>query len=72
MVNIDKLRGKIVERRMTVEIVAKTIGLTASTLYRRLNNGGGKFTVNEVSKIATLLNLTADELNEIFFTNNVA
>ena len=72
MVNIDKLRGKIVERRMTIETVAEAIGMNASTLYRRFNGGGGSFTIDEADKIASLLSLTADELNSIFFAQYVA
>lgn len=72
MVNVDKLKGKMVERRMSVEDVADGIGLNVSTLYRRLNNGGNTFTIEEADKIATLLNLTADELNKIFFAQYVA
>lgn len=72
MVNIDKLRGKIVERRMTVESIATAVNLNASTLYRRLSGGGGSFTIDEADKIASALNLTADELNQIFFAQYVA
>lgn len=69
MVNVDKLRGKIVECRMTVDEVAKAIGSNAATLYRRLNGGGGTFTIDEADKIAKILSLTADELNIIFLHN---
>lgn len=72
MVNVDKLKGKMVERRMSVEDVAVAIGLNVSTLYRRLNNGGNTFTIEEADKIAKLLDLTADELNKIFFAQYVA
>lgn len=72
MVNVDKLRGKIVECRMSVEDVAEIIGVNASTLYRRLSGGGGTFTIDEADKIATALSLTADELNKIFFAQYVA
>ena len=72
MVNVDKLKGKIVERRMTVEMVAESVGMNASTLYRRLSGGGGAFTIQEADKIADVLNLTAAELNSIFFAQYVA
>ncbi len=72
MVNVDKLRGKIVEKRMTVESIAIATDITASTLYRRLNTGGGAFTIEEVTKIASVLALTADEVNDIFFNQVVA
>lgn len=72
MVDTDKLRGKIVERRMNVETVAAAVGINPSTLYRRINGGGGAFTIDEADKIASLLNLTAEELNHIFFAQYVA
>ena len=72
MVNVDKLRGKIVERRMKVPEVAKAVGIDSATLYRRLNGGGGSFTIEEADKIASILALTAEELNHIFFAQYVA
>ena len=72
MVNVDKLKGKIVERRMNVEDVAQAVGIDKSTFYRRLNGGGGAFTIEEADKIATLLSLNPDELNQIFFAQYVA
>ena len=72
MVNVDKLKGKIVEKRMTVDTLAEKIGMNASTLYRRLNGGGASFTIGEADKIASLLCLTASELNDIFFAQYVA
>ena len=72
MVNTDKLRGKIVEKRMNVDSLALAVGINPSTLYRRLNGGGGAFTIEEADKIASLLELTAEELNHIFFAQYVA
>ena len=66
MVNTDKLRGKIVEKRMNVDSLALAVGINPSTLYRRLN------TIEEADKIASLLELTAEELNHIFFAQYVA
>ena len=72
MVNIDKLKGKMVERRMNVESTAAAAEMDKATLYRRLNGGGGAFTIDEAAKIAKALELTADELNSIFFAHYVA
>lgn len=72
MVNTNKLRGKIVERQMNIDTVATAVGLTPSTLYRRLNGGGGAFTIEEADKIASLLELSAEELSTIFFAQHVA
>lgn len=72
MVNIDMLRGKIVEKRMSVEEIAKAVGVDKSTLYRRLNDGGASFTIGEADRIVSVLCLTADEASAIFFSQYVA
>jgi DNA-binding phage protein len=63
--NIQKLRGKIVERGMNVETLAKEIGVDRSSMYRKLNNCN--LTVGEVSKIKEALNLSNEEAIDIFF-----
>ncbi len=70
--NINKLRGKIIENGMTVNDVASYIGMDRSTFYRKLNNEGETFTIKEVNLIRDVLNLTVDEAVSIFFTNIVA
>lgn len=67
MVNVNKLRGKIVECDMNVEEVAKKVGINKTTLYRKLNSGGDNFTLSEVKKIGEVLSLTYNELEIIFF-----
>lgn len=71
MVNVNKLKAKMVEIGINVEWLAKEINLDRTTLYRRLNNPE-EFTIREVTKIALVLNLTKDEVNDIFFASNVA
>ncbi|MCI7200478.1 helix-turn-helix transcriptional regulator [Megasphaera elsdenii] len=72
MVNIDKLKGKIREKRYTIKSLAITIGIDPATLYRRFENNGISFTIYEVTKMAEVLELTYDEINAIFFAQNVA
>ena len=50
MVNVNKLKGKIVERGLNVERVAKSLKMNKSTLYRRLEDGS-QFTVGEVQAL---------------------
>lgn len=70
--NVNKLRGKIVEQEMNVEKLAKAIGMDKSTLYRKLNSDGDTFTVREVNSICKALNLSKNEAFEIFFKYCVA
>ena len=72
MVNVDKLRGKIVEQRLTADDIAGMLGMSKNTYYRRINDGGGTFTIDEAGLIAEKLHLTADEFNAIFFADGVA
>lgn len=59
MININKLKAKIVEQGLSVSEVADKIGIDHSTFYRRLNNGGENFSVREVKKISKILDLSA-------------
>lgn len=72
LVNVNKLRGKIVERGMNIEALAEKAGMTKDTLYRRIGKGGTDFTIDEADRIAKALCLTASELNSIFFAQYVA
>ncbi|NLB91732.1 MAG: helix-turn-helix transcriptional regulator [Clostridiales bacterium] len=64
--NMSKLRGKIVECNTTQEAVADVIGVDRSTFYRKIKSEGLSFTIGEVHKIFSALNLTVDEGIEIF------
>lgn len=71
MVNVSKLKGKIVERDITQEELAKNIGITKSTFYRKMKQNGN-FSIKEVNLIVSSLNLTKDEAINIFFAETVA
>lgn len=70
--NINKLKAKIIERGHNVEWLAKVAGINKTTMYRRLNAGGGDFTLKEVAAIREALELTIEETNLIFFADSVA
>lgn len=71
MVNINKLKGKVRERQMTMLTLATETGISKDTLYRRMAEGE-TFTVGEVDKISHVLNLSKEEINAIFFSQSVA
>ena len=62
-----KLKAKMIENGVSVEELAKTLTISKSTFYRKLNNGED-FTVGETVKIAKKLNLSADEVSKIFLS----
>ena len=71
MVNINKLKGKIVENGTNVETIARQMGMDKATLYRRFADEGKNFTIGEAQEISSILNLTRDEINDIFFAPSV-
>ena len=73
MINVNKLRGKIVENGMSVAEVAAIMGIDKSTLYRKMKSGTGEtFTISEARSICEILNLSVEEATAIFFSNYVA
>ena len=72
MVNVDKLRGRMVEYKVNADKMSELIGVNRATFYRKLENSGESFTIREVNIIAKALNLDLNELNAIFFSQEVA
>ena len=71
MVDVSKLKGKIVERNTTQEELASKIGIDKSTFYRKMKQNGN-FSIKEVNLIVSTLNLSKDEAMSIFFSDTVA
>ena len=65
--NINKLKGKIVEKDMSVETLAARIGINKSSLYRKLNNYE-KITIGEAVKMKEALEMNDAEAYEIFLS----
>ena len=72
MVNVQKLKGKMVEQGFNISSFAEAIGVDKSTLYRRFDDGGQSFTIGEIERMAEVLVLTSEEIHSIFFTKSVA
>jgi plasmid maintenance system antidote protein VapI len=64
-VNINKLKGKIVERGMNVEQLADAMGINRASMYRKLRKAE-KITIGEALKIREILQLSNAEACEIF------
>ena len=65
-VDINKLRGKIVECGLTQECVAKSIGVDRSTFYRKMKDEGSEFSIGEMHSICDVLSLTNEDAVAIF------
>ncbi len=70
MLDVQKLKGKIVEKGKSIEILSREIGINPSTFYRKLNNNS--FEIEEADKIVSVLSLSGAEATAIFFSQVVA
>ena len=71
-INVNKLKGKIVENGMTVSALAEKIGVDRATLYRKLSNNGETMLVKDANAIVSALHLPAEDALAIFFSQFVA
>lgn len=70
MLDVKKLKGKIVERGRTIESVSADLGINPATFYRKLKNNS--FEINEADKLVNILSLSGSEATAIFFSQFVA
>ena len=70
MLDVQKLKGKIVEKGKNIESVSAELGVNPATFYRKMKNNS--FEIREVDKLAKILSLNGDEASAIFFSNTVA
>ena len=67
MVNVERLKTALKDKNITIERVACELSVDPTTIYRRFNRQGEKFTVEEVAKLSKLLNLDGKTMQNIFF-----
>lgn len=65
-VNVDCLRGKIVECGLTQEKVAAQLSMDRSTFSRKMKSEALDFSIGEMHQIATVLHLSKEEASKIF------
>jgi len=71
MINIPKIKGRMIEKNFTQEKLSTVMGIDRSTLNRKLNNVEGEnLTVKEATQISKILEITMPE--EYFFCETVA
>ncbi len=66
--SFNKLKGKMVEKEMSQEKLAKELGITVQTLNSKLNSRT-QFTLAEVVRITDILEIS--DPKEIFFDSNI-
>lgn len=68
--NVNKLKAKCIEKGVNIETLSKNVGISCSSFYRKMKDDS--FSVEEARKIATDLELSQTEINDIFFGVSVA
>lgn len=72
-VNVDKIKGKTRELRLTDEQVAKGIEMHPTTYSRKLNAECGEtFTLKQIFALVDVLQFTKTEATDIFFGDKLA
>ena len=69
--NINLLRGKIIEMGYNLKSFSKATGINLASLYRRLS-GQVEFDRKEIDVISKVLCLDSDQLYDIFFARKVS
>lgn len=72
MVNVARLQDALKQRSISYEEAAEALNIDRATFYRRMSRNGTKFTVEEVGKLASLLGLSSQALQDIFFDRELA
>lgn len=65
--NTELLKEKIRQSGKGMGAIASGIHVDASTLWRKLQNGGGTFTVAQAAALKDVLGLSPQEAFDIFF-----
>ncbi len=68
--NAGLLRQKIDESGYKLQFVARKLGITYQGFLKKLN-GDTEFKISEVQALRSLLDLTDDEVDKIFFAPSV-
>lgn len=70
MTNTEKLKGAITASGFTQARVAEKMGISATAFNNKITNKS-RFTANEIVFLQKLLNLSRDEVDAIFFNEEV-
>lgn len=68
---LNELKAEIVRNGMNTEEFADKIKMEKTTLWRRFNNPDN-FTLDEITRIAEVLNIKGNRIIEIFFADEVS
>lgn len=66
--NVEKLKAKLKEKKITDAQYANALGINISTLYRMYKAGGAKMSVGQMHQTVNFLPLTSEEAIDIFLS----
>ena len=67
-VKVEQLKTKIKEAGHTLAETAEALSIDQSTLYRKLQDEGASFTLEQAEKLKSFLCLTNEEATDIFLS----
>lgn len=70
--NANKLKAVMVLHGDTGGNLAQFLGISHSSFSKKLHNNGAQFTQGEIQAIKDRYNLTANEIDDIFFNIKVS
>lgn len=65
--DMDKLKGKLKEKRINYISCAERLGTSVTTFNNKIN-GHSRFYIEEIEKLSTILELTTQEKIDIFLS----
>ncbi len=71
MANVNILRANIILKNLKLSEFSEMIGIKKSALYRKLS-GKTQFKCDEIERISKVLDLTDEQIIDIFFSNKVS
>ena len=66
--NVNEFKAEIMRSGLSVDDFCEKTGIKRRTFQRRMNDGN--FGLDDLNRIATVLNLKPDRIVEIFLSNN--
>ena len=70
MLNVNMLKAKLIEKGISISEISMKLGMHPTTFSRKMRNKS--FTIKEMALIVQILHLSAQEANDIFFSQTVA
>ena len=71
MVNTAKLKGRIAEKKTTIQELSKIVGLTPYTLGKQISNKS-KMSIDTATRLGIELSIPESDMSEYFFAQKVA